>query len=209
MTIVMLLLMYLPDRPVTNPTLSSNSAAWIAVLLDREQRQGRDAWSFQELSEARAAVFDAQYAVPKLPGWVHVTYLWYLQWYPALLLVVMSYGLWLTWIICRSRSWTHSLLFMIGWLIVLWLILLPTQVDARPAAVIKMHGITLRQGNGLSYPYALRQNEMVSLAAGVEAQVLAERSNGWVQLMLSDGARGWVPRDAVYLVGWNTNEPGR
>lgn len=53
----------------------------------------------------------------------------------------------------------------------------------------------LRTGNSSEYPLRLDQ----ALPAGVELRRLAERG-GWVQVQLTGGPVGWVPRDSVTLV---------
>ena len=60
--------------------------------------------------------------------------------------------------------------------------------------------IKLREGNGLSYPAVVRDQLRITLSTGVEALLLAERDNGWVQIQLADGTVGWTPTESVYLL---------
>ncbi len=66
--------------------------------------------------------------------------------------------------------------------------------EARPLAVIAQDGVLLRKGNGLAYP---RRYE-TPLNRGVEARLLFERGD-WVQIELSGGETGWVPRGYVLI----------
>jgi hypothetical protein len=65
---------------------------------------------------------------------------------------------------------------------------------AGPLAVIAEDGVLLRRGDGLAYPP--RYDTPVN--RGVEAAVLTERGN-WVQIELSGGEAGWVPREYVLV----------
>jgi hypothetical protein len=64
----------------------------------------------------------------------------------------------------------------------------------RPLVVIADDGVLLRKGNGMAYPrrYELPVNR------GVEARLLFERGD-WVQIELSGGEVGWVPRAYVLI----------
>jgi hypothetical protein len=66
--------------------------------------------------------------------------------------------------------------------------------EARPLVVIADDGVLLRKGNGMTYP---RRHEM-PVNRGVEARLLFERP-GWVQIELSGGETGWVPRAYVLI----------
>jgi len=183
-----------PVQPANNP------AAWIAVLRDYENQHGRDAWSYQELCEARAAVLDPHYSVKAAPGWMHDFTIIYLQYYPVILLIVFVLGIRLAWTRSKDNRWSNQLACLLSWFVVMWLLLLPLMPETRPAAVLKHQGAILREGNGLSYAAVVHDNRRINLAPGVEALVLAERNNGWVQLRLSDGTIGWVPTESIYLV---------
>jgi uncharacterized protein YgiM (DUF1202 family) len=67
-------------------------------------------------------------------------------------------------------------------------------LDARPLVVIAENGVLLRKGNGEAYP---RRHE-VPVNRGVEARLLYERGD-WVQIELSGGETGWVPRAYVLI----------
>jgi hypothetical protein len=66
--------------------------------------------------------------------------------------------------------------------------------DARPLVVIAGNGVLLRKGNGEAYP---RRHEM-TVNRGVEARLLFDRGD-WVQIELSGGETGWVPRAQVLI----------
>lgn len=69
--------------------------------------------------------------------------------------------------------------------------------EDRPLVVIARDGVLLRKGNGEAYP---RRHE-TPVNRGVEARLLfdgAERGD-WVQIELSGGETGWVPRDHVLI----------
>ena len=186
------------ESPV--PTAANNPAAWIAVLRNYENQHGRDAWSYQELADARTAVLDPHYSVKALPGWLHDLTVVYLRYYPVLLLILFVIGLRLAWNRSKTHRWGSQLFCLLSWIVLMWLALLPMMTETRPAAVLKYQGTVLREGNGLSYPVVVRDNARISLAAGVEVLVLAERNNGWVQLQLAGGTVGWAPTESVYLV---------
>jgi tetratricopeptide (TPR) repeat protein len=66
--------------------------------------------------------------------------------------------------------------------------------EAHPLIVIAKDGALLRRGNGMVFP----PRYDTSVNRGVEGRLLFERS-GWVQIELSGGEIGWVPRDAVLV----------
>jgi len=60
----------------------------------------------------------------------------------------------------------------------------------RPVVVLSDDGVLLRTGNGLSYP----PRSETPLNRGVEARLLFVRGD-WLQIELSGGEIGWVPRE--------------
>ncbi|HKI38757.1 MAG TPA: SH3 domain-containing protein [Gemmataceae bacterium] len=68
--------------------------------------------------------------------------------------------------------------------------------NARPLVVIARDEILLRKGNGAAYP---RRHE-TPVNRGVEARLLFERGD-WVQIELSGGETGWVPRQSALIDG--------
>lgn len=66
--------------------------------------------------------------------------------------------------------------------------------EIHPLVVIARDGVLLRRGNGATFPP--RYDTPVN--RGVEARLLFERG-GWVQIELSGGEIGWVPRDTVLV----------
>lgn len=191
------LMMAVPsDQPAV-----SNPAAWIAVLRQQECVLGRSDWTWQELCEAREAVLDSDYAIKTPPRWLNEVYLLVLRSGSLPVILITLAGIWLVWIRPVSRSWRVLLCISLAWMLLSGTWAYVIQPQDKPAAIIKMHGIMVRQGNGLSYPPIFKGETTLILSAGVEANYLAQRSNGWVQLQLDDGTRGWVPLDAVYLTG--------
>lgn len=69
----------------------------------------------------------------------------------------------------------------------------------RPVAVVADDGVVFRKGNGDSYPAVEVSGVALKLNRGVEARVLGDRPNGWVQLELADGVPGWTPRAALLI----------
>jgi tetratricopeptide (TPR) repeat protein len=66
--------------------------------------------------------------------------------------------------------------------------------EAQPLVVIARDGVLLRRGNSTTFPP--RYDTPVN--RGIEGRMLFERG-GWVQIELSGGEIGWVPRDAVLV----------
>lgn len=184
----------------STPSNVNNSSAWIAVLRDYERQHGRDAWSYQELNEARTAVLDPYYSVKTATGWVRSLASLYLDYYPLLILFFLIICGSLVWHYTKQKRWGSVLLVNLIWFVLMWIVLLPVQPATNPMVVVKYQGTQLREGNGLSYPVVVREQARINLAAGVEAQLLAERNNGWVQMQLTDGTVGWAPTEAVYLI---------
>jgi hypothetical protein len=63
-----------------------------------------------------------------------------------------------------------------------------------PLVVVAADGVPLRLGDGPSYPSRFD----APLNRGVEARLRVER-DGWLQIELSGGEIGWVPRDRVLI----------
>jgi len=183
----------------TSPTVN-NPSAWIAAVRDYERQHGRDAWSYQELSDARTAVLDPYYSVKPATGWLRSMISLYLDYYPVILLIIVVICGCLAWNYSRRKYWGSVLLVNLIWFVLMWVALVPVQPATYPIVVVKYQGTPLREGNGLSYPVVVREQARINLAAGVEARLLAERTNGWVQVQLSDGTVGWMPTETVYLV---------
>jgi len=76
-----------------------------------------------------------------------------------------------------------------------WIIALAREERDRemhPLVVIARDSVMLRRGNGLTFPPRYE----TPVHRGVEARLLFERG-GWLQIELSGGEVGWVPRDHV------------
>jgi hypothetical protein len=73
---------------------------------------------------------------------------------------------------------------------------------AEPVAVVAADGVTLRKGNGESYPPRVEAR----LPRGAEVRVVGRRG-GWVQVKLPGGAVGWLP-EGVVLTSDNKTERG-
>jgi hypothetical protein len=69
------------------------------------------------------------------------------------------------------------------------------QQERYPLVVVAVDGVALRAGNGLAYP---PRYDGKPLNRGVEARLRFVRDD-WVQIELSAGETGWVPREAVLL----------
>jgi hypothetical protein len=67
--------------------------------------------------------------------------------------------------------------------------------DRHPLVVITRAGVPLSRGNGPSYP-----TSSAPLPRGAEARRLFERGD-WLQVQLSSGEIGWLPRSAVIVDG--------
>ncbi len=63
-----------------------------------------------------------------------------------------------------------------------------------PVVVINKDGTLLRKGNGFAYPPRYE----AALNRGVEARLILAKED-WIQIELSDGEVGWVPRGQVLL----------
>lgn len=175
-------------------------APWLACLHAFERTHGRTAGSWQRMVDARQAVRDIHFAQPVVAGWQVSLYSSYLDYSPFILIALLMPGMLLSYRAWRHRRLGTSLL----WCCLSFLLIIAgmnlAQPSHRPLAVIKQPGVPLRQGNGLSYPAQTKQGQPIELAAGVEAEYLTQRENGWVQVQMQDGTLGWVPLDAVYLV---------
>ncbi len=66
--------------------------------------------------------------------------------------------------------------------------------EAHPLVVIVRDGVLLRRGNGMVFP----PRYDTPINRGVEGRLLFARG-GWVQMELSGGEIGWVPREAVLV----------
>ncbi len=65
---------------------------------------------------------------------------------------------------------------------------------AHPLVVVARDEMPVRRGNGMAFPPRYE----TPLNRGVEGRLLLERE-GWVQVELSGGEIGWLPREAVLL----------
>ncbi|HEY7428048.1 MAG TPA: hypothetical protein VH682_27690 [Gemmataceae bacterium] len=90
------------------------------------------------------------------------------------LMVLLLAGMLSAWIIARARE--------------------EREREMYPLVVIARDGVVLRRGNGLAFPPRYE----TPVHRGVEARRLFERGD-WVQIELSGGEVGWVPREAVLV----------
>jgi len=67
------------------------------------------------------------------------------------------------------------------------------QTSRHPVAIVLAEEVTLRSGRDVS------STDLAKLHEGAESRVV-ERSDGWVQVSLSTGLRGWLPAASVGLV---------
>lgn len=106
--------------------------------------------------------------------------------------------------VTRWRMVAHGRLLTMGFLTLLlagvlsgWLMLRAHEQrdrEVHPLVVIARDGVLLRRGNGMVFP----PRYDTPINRGVEGRLLFERG-GWVQIELSSGEIGWVPRDAVLV----------
>jgi len=78
-----------------------------------------------------------------------------------------------------------------------WLFILTREKqdeNAHPLVVIARDGVLLRRGDGAAFPTRYD----TPLNRGIEARRLFERG-GWMQIELSGGEVGWLPREAVLV----------
>jgi hypothetical protein len=193
-TLVMLLLQ--PD----NSYSPSTHAAWLAVQHAHDRGSMPASWWWHRLQSAREAVADVHYSVAPLPDWQKQLYGTFLDFAPIILPLILLLGMTFAFRAWQRHRVARSMTWSLATFAVLFLGVGLAQPDQRPLAIIKVPGTLVRQGNGLSYPVQTRQGMLLELAAGVEAEYLGQRDNGWVQLRLRDGIQGWVPLDGVYLV---------
>lgn len=186
-----------------HPVRPGTWAAYIAVLRADELQHGKTSWTQEQLREAREAVAAPATSAPPWPGWAHSFHVMLLDWFDLLLPAVVIVGAMLV----LRCWWRNRLVAALFWSLIWFAVLLALHLVVRPgpgpAAVVRVEGAVLRQGNGLSYPPQVYQGLPVQLSAGAEAVVRTRRENGWVQLEFSTGIIGWVPQDAVYLVEEN------
>jgi hypothetical protein len=132
---------------------------------------------------------------PWLPRW---------PWLWLVLAWSLSAGGWLLlaagWIRAWAAGRTLGGLFLFAALFPFLMLVLEVwsaREEARtPLAVVARDGSFLRRGNGESYPAA----SDTPLRGGTETRVLHERGD-WLQVELSEGEVGWLPRRAVLLGG--------
>lgn len=174
--------------------------AWIVSLHAYERSNGRDQWSWSELTQARASVVDSHWSQPVVSAWWKELYTVYLQYFPLFFLLLTLLGLTLCgWCYAHHRLRT-CFVIALSWLIVAivgWYLVHPLHASL---VVIKQPVVVLRTGNGITYAPVIMDGQAVQLGAGVEAEYRTERDNGWVQLELKNNILGWVPKDAVYIL---------
>ena len=174
--------------------------AWIVSLHAYERSNGRDHWSWNELTQARASVGDSQWGQPAVSAWWKELYSVYLQYFPLFFLLLTLLGL----VLCgwcyahgHRRTCLLAALCWLGLAITGWYLVHPLHASL---VVIKQPAVLLRTGNGITYPPVSLEGQAVQLSAGVEAEYRTERDNGWVQVELKNNILGWVPKDSVYIM---------
>lgn len=190
---------WMPVEEVSTANPSS-LAGWIACLRKYELDHGRDAWSWTELSHARAQVLDPYFGIASLPEWAVTCWSILHQAVPLLLLLTTLAGCVLYFLYWKQKRWTSCILITVLWYLAIWSLLIIKEPAHIPMAVIHQPGLVMRQGNGLSYEVCQWNEQPVKLAEGVEARWIAERENGWVKIELEHGLIGWVPRDGIIKI---------
>ncbi|HTU90829.1 MAG TPA: hypothetical protein VMF69_12190, partial [Gemmataceae bacterium] len=107
-------------------------------------------------------------------------------------------------VVTRWRMVRRERLLTVGLLALLlagvlsgWLLLRAEERHEReihPLVVIARNGVLLRRGNSMVFP----PRYDTPINRGIEGRLLFERG-GWVQIELSGGEIGWVPREAVLV----------
>jgi len=189
----------LPAEEISTVNASS-LAGWIACLRKYELDHGRDAWSWTELSHARAQVLDPNFGSVRLHEWAISCWSIVLHVVPAILLLATLAGCLLCYQYWKQKRWTRCILVTVLWYLAIWSLLIIKEPAHIPMAVILQPGLVMRQGNGLSYEMTRWNDQPLKLAEGVEARWIAERDNGWVKIEIQEGLTGWVPRDGLILV---------
>jgi tetratricopeptide (TPR) repeat protein len=128
---------------------------------------------------------------PWLPRWP--------IWAPTLTFAAyaLAWLAWVRWRMVRRRGWLLAgsaalALSAFGAAGSAWQAWQDHQEERFPLVVIAEDGVLLRKGNGYSYP----PRSDTPLNRGVEARLLFERGP-WLQIELSGGEVGWVPRGYV------------
>jgi hypothetical protein len=88
---------------------------------------------------------------------------------------------------------------MFGWVLAFLLHVDQLDVARHPYLVVAADDVSLRHGNGHTYTIKLAAGKEARLHGGTEGRLRGERSNGWVQIELPDGQRGWVERRQVLI----------
>lgn len=194
--IALVLLLLQPE----NSYPPSTHAAWLTMMHSHDDGPIRTSWWWDRLQVAREVVADVNYGTTPMPDWQRQAYRFYLDFAPIILPFVLLLGMTFAFRAWRRQRLSRSMGWSLATFAVVFIGYSLAQPDRRPLVIIKVPGTLVRQGNGLSYPVQTRQGMLLELAAGVEAEYLGQRDNGWVQLRLRDGIQGWVPLDGVYLV---------
>jgi tetratricopeptide (TPR) repeat protein len=127
-------------------------------------------------------------------------WLWPLWLKTALAALVWLIGTAVMFLGLRTRLlWLALGSIVLGWSLSVAIYFQEKGVDQHPFAVVAEDEVTLRQGNGLSFPPTRANGKQVVLHSGTEARIRCERPNGWVQLELPDGRIGWVHRQQVLI----------
>jgi hypothetical protein len=132
--------------------------------------------------------------VDQRPPWLpRVNFVWYIC--VSLIFYSLAWLAFTFWWIGRPGRWLLWAIVAFSFALVLIAALAAEEWrDAdftnRPVVVISDDGVLLRIGNGLSYP----PRSEIPLNRGVEARLLYVRGD-WLQIELSGGEIGWVPRE--------------
>jgi hypothetical protein len=149
---------------------------------------------------------------PLLPPWVPA--LSERPWLAlAFVLYVAACVLWTRWRMTHrgALAWgtiIAAILFVVSLVILVHLLRQTRWEEEHPLVVIATEKVFLRKGDGTGYPRynaGARQwidsgldSDASALPAGVEGWLLFERGD-WLQIRLSSGEVGWLPRSAVLI----------
>ena len=174
-----------------------------ALRFAGSDRQTQEALAFARSQVAYAAggTFGRP-PVDQRPPWLpRVPSGWYLCF--GFLFNYLAWSAVTCWWTGRPGRWLlrSALSFFVAFILILALVAeewRDAEFTNRPVVVLSDDGVLLRTGNGLSYP----PRSETPLNRGVEARLMFVRGE-WLQIELSGGEIGWVPREYALV-----DEPG-
>ena len=160
----------------------------------------RDANLVHNLAVARSELTDVLEPVDTQPPLLQVATV--AEWGGAgsLLLLLASIGLWLPTLRKRWGPWPALGVGLVGLCLVGVSLRGVMQLRSTPAGVIRQEGAFMRK-------LATEQSDVLSeLSAGTEIAV-EKVHDAFVLVRTSGEIRGWIPKDSVFFVGLDWNQP--